>query len=178
VPVVGWQSHSELVALTDTTLMARGALLRLSSATAPLAGRGCVRAHEAVSRQTGLQTLLPLGVRTVAVVIDEGAEDAAGDLASSFGLSAQNAVLSDDPVVLVAGQRTLLVYEVLKTDVDAPWIVIAQAFTTAWSAAGVLGFQAPPLVWVPLLTGADLEALVEDGPLSATGGLRLQFIQG
>ncbi len=178
VPVVGWQSHSELVALTDTTLMARGALLRLSSAAAPLAGRGCVRAHEAVSRQTGLQTLLPMGVRTVAVVIDEGAEDAAGDLASSFGLSAQNAVLSDDPVVLVAGQRTLLVYEVLKTDVDAPWIVISQAFSTAWSAAGVLGFQAPPSVWVPLLTGTDLDALVEDGPLSATGGLRLQFIQG
>jgi hypothetical protein len=177
VPVVGWQSHNELVALGDTTLLARGALLRLSAAAGPLARRGCVRAHEAVARQTGLQTLLPMGVRTVAVVIDEGPEAAAGDLASTFGLSAQNAVLSDEPVVLVAGQRTLLVYEVLKTDVNAPWIVIAQAFSTAWSMAGVLGFQAPPSVWVPLLVEADLDALVEDGPLSATGGLRLQFIQ-
>ncbi|MCU0924506.1 MAG: hypothetical protein MUF44_00255 [Hydrogenophaga sp.] len=177
VPVVGWQSHNELVALGDTTLLARGALLRLSAAAGPLARRGCVRAHEAVARQTGLQTLLPMGVRTVAVVIDEGPEAAAGDLASTFGLSAQNAVLSEEPVVLVAGQRTLLVYEVLKTDVNAPWIVIAQAFSTAWSMAGVLGFQAPPPVWVPLLVEADLDALVEDGPLSATGGLRLQFIQ-
>jgi hypothetical protein len=58
-----------------------------------------------------------------------------------------------------------------------PWIVISLAFSTAWSAGGVMGFQAPPAVWVPLLAEADLDTLVEDGPLSATGGLRLQFIE-
>lgn len=177
VPVVGWQSHSELVALTDTTLMARGALLRLSAAAAPLAQRGTVRAHEAVDHQTGLETLLPMGVRTVAIVLDDGPGELTADLASSLGLSAQNAVLSDEPVIIAAGNRTILVYEVLKADVEAPWIVISLAFSTAWSASGVMGFQAPPAVWVPLLAGTDLDTLVEDGPLSATGGLRLQFIE-
>jgi hypothetical protein len=177
VPVVGWQSHSELVALTDTTLVARGALLRLSAAAAPLAQRGTVRAHEAVDYQTGLETMLPLSVRTVAVVLDDGPGEPAGDLASSLGLSAQHAVLSDEPVIIAAGNRTILVYEVLKADVDAPWIVISLAFSTAWSASGVMGFQAPPSVWVPLLAEADLDTLVEDGPLSATGSMRLQFIE-
>jgi hypothetical protein len=175
VPVVGWQSHSELVALSDTTLQARGALLRLSASTAALARRGTVRAHDAVSRQTGLETLLPPGVRTIAVVLDEGPGELQGDLASSFGLSVRHAGLSDEPVVIAAGHRTVLVYEVLKADVDAPWIVVSLAFTTAWSVGGVMGFQARPDVWVPLLAEAELDTLVEGGPLSATGSLLLQF---
>lgn len=175
VPVVGWQSHSELVALSDTTLQARGALLRLSASTAALARRGTVRAHDAVSRQTGLETLLPPGVRTIAVVLDEGPGELQGDLASSFGLSVRHAELSAEPVVIAAGHRTVLVYEVLKADVDAPWIVVSLAFTTAWSVGGVMGFQARPDVWVPLLAEAELDTLVEDGPLSATGSLLLQF---
>jgi hypothetical protein len=177
VPVVGWQSHSELVALTDTTLMARGALLRLSAAAAPLARRGTVRAHEALSRQTSLETLLPLGIRTVAVVLDEGPGELSGNLASSFGLSVQHAVLSQEPVIIAAGSRTVLVYDVLKADTAAPWIMISLAFSSAWCASGVMGFQAPPDVWVPLLAETDLDTLVEDGPLSAVGSLRLQFIE-
>jgi hypothetical protein len=85
-------------------------------------------------------------------------------------------VLSDEPTVIAAGERTLLVYEVLKTDADAPWMVVSMALGSAWRAAGVMGMQATPAVWVPLLAQADLDTLVEDGPLSATGGLRLHFI--
>ncbi|WP_430407723.1 DUF6603 domain-containing protein [Hydrogenophaga sp.] len=177
VPVVGWQSHSELVALTDTTLLARGALLRLSSTAGAAARRGTVRAHEAVSRQTGLQTLLPVGVRSVVVVLDDGPGEPSGDLASSLGLSARHAELASEPEVIAAGGRTVLVYEVQKTDVDAPWIEISLAFTTAWSVCGVMGLQASPDVWVPLFAESELDTLVEDGPLSATGSLRLHFTE-
>jgi hypothetical protein len=178
VPVVGWQSHSELVALTDTTLLARGALLRLSSTPGAMARRGTVRAHEAVSRQTGLQTLLPVGVRSVVVVLDDGPGEPTGDLASSLGLSARHAELASEPVVIAAGSRTVLVYEVQKTDVDAPWIEISLAFSTAWSVGGVMGLQATPEVWVPLFVESELDTLVEDGPLSAVGSLRLSFVEG
>lgn len=178
VPVVGWQSHSELVALTDTTLLARGALLRLSSAAGALARRGTVRAHEAVSRQTGLQTLLPAGVRSVVLVLDDGPGEPSGDLASSLGLSVRHAELASEPVIVAAGSRTVLVYDVLKSDVDAPWIEVSLAFSTAWSVGGVMGLQASPEVWVPLLADAELDALVEDGPLSALGSLRLSFVEG
>jgi hypothetical protein len=177
VPVVGWQSHSELVALTDTTLLARGALLRLSSTAGAAARRGTVRAHEAVSRQTGLQTLLPVGVRSVVVVLDDGPGEPSGDLASSLGLAARHAELASEPEVIAAGGRTVLVYEVQKTDVDAPWIEISLAFTTAWSVCGVMGLQASPDVWVPLFAESELDTLVEDGPLSATGSLRLHFTE-
>ena len=178
VPVVGWQSHSELVALTDTTLMARGALLRLSSTPGALARRGTVRAHEAVSRQTGLETLLPVNVRSVVVVLDDGPGEPSGDLASSLGLSARFAELSEEPVVIAAGSRTVLLYEVLKADVDAPWIEVSLAFTPAWSVAGVMGLQGSSDVWMPLLVEAELDTLVEDGPLSATGSVRVSFSGG
>ncbi|MGE0098893.1 MAG: DUF6603 domain-containing protein [Hydrogenophaga sp.] len=177
VPVVGWQSHSELVALTDTTLLARGALLRLSSSAGVLSRRGTVRAHEAVSRQTGLETLLPVGVRSVVVVLDDGPGEPSGDLASSLGLSVRNAELASEPVIIAAGSRTVLVYEVQKSDVAAPWIEISLAFTTAWSVCGVMGLQAAPDVWVPLLAESELDTLVEDGPLSAIGSLRLHFTE-
>lgn len=178
VPVVGWQAHNELVALTDTTLLARGALLRLPARAAPLGAKGAVRAHEALAGQTGFDTLLPLGVRTLVLVLDDGPGDAPADLASSVGLSVRHAVVDESPTVIAAGARTLLVYEVLKTDADAPWMVVSLALTNAWRAAGVMGMQAPPAVWVPLLAEAELDTLVEDGPLSATGGLRLQFLEG
>ena len=57
-------------------------------------------------------------------------------------------------------------------------MVVSLALTDAWRAAGVMGMQASPAVWVPLLSEAELDTLVEDGPLSATGGLRLQFLEG
>ena len=131
-----------------------------------------------MSRQTGLETLLPVNVRSVVVVLDDGPGEPSGDLASSLGLSARFAELSEEPVVIAAGSRTVLLYEVLKADVDAPWIEVSLAFTPAWSVAGVMGLQGSSDVWMPLLVEAELDTLVEDGPLSATGSVRVSFSGG
>jgi hypothetical protein len=40
-----------------------------------------------------------------------------------------------------------------------------------------MGLQASPDVWVPLFAESELDTLVEDGPLSATGSLRLHFTE-
>jgi hypothetical protein len=177
VPVVGWQSHTELVALTDTTLLARGALLRLSARASALSERGCVRAQAALDQQTGLETHLPTRIRTLALVLDEGPGEPSADLASSLGLSVRHAQVSEEPTLILAGTRTMLIYEVTEVAADAPWLVVALAHTDAWRVAGVMGFAAPPSVWVPLLAEGELDALVEDGPLSASGSLRVQFIE-
>jgi hypothetical protein len=66
---------------------------------------------------------------------------------------------------------------VLKVDAQAPWLAVVLAHTDAWSVAGVMGFAAPPETWEPLLAEAELDALVENGPLSASGSLTLQFIE-
>lgn len=177
VPVVGWQAHNELVALTDNCLLARGALLRLGASVADLSQRGCVLASTALDRQSSLETLLPTSIRSLAVVLDEGAGEPGSDLASSLGLSVRHGAVSEEPTLIVAGGRTVLLYEVLKVEAQTPWLVVALAHTDAWSVAGVMGFAAPPSVWEPLLAEGELDALVEDGPLSASGSLRLQFIE-
>ena len=177
VPVVGWQAHNELVVLGDSTLLARGALLRLGAAVPSLLLRGCVPAHEALERQSGLETLLPTTIRSLVVVLDEGLGEPSAELASSLGLSVRHGSVSDEPTLIVAGGRTVLLYEVLKAEPEAPWLVVAITHTDAWRLAGVMGFAAPPSVWEPLLVEGDLDALVEDGPLSASGSLRLQFVE-
>jgi hypothetical protein len=177
VPVVGWQAHNQLVALTDTTLLARGALLRLAARDGTWSRQGRVLAQTALDQQTGLETLLPTAIRTIAIVLDEGVGEPDADLASSLGLSVRHATVSDDPTMLMAGTRTVLLYEVLKVDAQAPWLAVVLAHTNAWSVAGVMGFAAPPETWVPLLAEAELDALVENGPLSASGSLTLRFIE-
>ncbi|MBL8329112.1 MAG: hypothetical protein JNJ71_09695 [Rubrivivax sp.] len=177
VPAVGWQAHSQLIALSDTTLMARGALLRLGAASAALARRGTVRAHEAVEGQTGLETWLPVQTGTVVIVLDDGPDETPGDLTRSVQLGSQHAVLSEAPVVITAGSRVMLVHEVLKADPQAPWMLISLALTSAWIPVGVIGLQGPAADWVSILSSSDLDTLVEDGPLTATGSARLLFAE-
>lgn len=175
VPVVGWQAHSELVALSDTTLQARGALLRLASTRPAALQAGTVVAQTVTDGQPGLETYLPPTVRTVIVVLDDAADDGA-DLASTLGLSARGAQLDDSPTVLAGGSRVVLVYDVISVDADAPWIVIPIASTAAWAVRGVMGVAAASSVWIPLLAETDPDTLVENGPLNPLGSLQLRFV--
>lgn len=175
VPVVGWQAHSELVALSDTTLQARGALLSLASARPAALQAGTVMAQTVTDGQAGLETFLPPTVRTVIVVLDD-ADDEGADLASTLGLSARGAQLDEAPTVLAGGSRVVLVYDVISVDADAPWIVIPIASTAAWTVRGVMGVAAASSVWIPLLAETDPDTLVENGPLNPLGSLRLLFV--
>ncbi len=175
VPVVGWQSHMTLVIGHANTLLARGALLRLS---APLPDRlltGTILAASAVDTQNAVETILPVAVRAIAVVLDDRDDTAGGDLADTLAISARGASLADDPIVVSAGSRTILLYDVIATDADATTIAVPVAFSDAWSLNGVLGLSASAKEWATLLTTADLDTLVENGPLTPVGSSLLRF---
>lgn len=176
VPVVGWHAHSTLVALSDQTLQARGALLRLGAPVADLGAAGAVRASRATAGQNGLETWLPKAVKTIALVLEEGPGAGSAELARDLGLSVQGAEVSAEPVIVAAGERVILVYAVLKTDPDATALCVVQAQRASWVAAGVLGMGDTPARWAPLLAETDIDSLVEDGPLTATGSATLHFV--
>ena len=175
VPVVGWQAHMQLVIASPTTLLARGAMVRLAAALPESLLTGTIVASEAIATQQAVETLLPPAVRAIAIVLDDDDEDAGGDLAETLSISARGASLSDEPIVVSAGSRTVLLYDVLAVDPTATAIAIPVAVSTAWSLAGVLGLTASANEWAGLLTGADLDTLVENGPLTPDGSVMLSF---
>ena len=175
VPVVGWQSHMPLIIADNSTLLARGAMLRLA---APLPARlmtGTIRASTALTTQVAIETLLPISVRAIAIVLDEGDESAGGTLAESLAVSARGASLSEAPIVVSGGTRTILLFDVLATTDGATSIAIPVAVSDAWTVNGVLGLTASAGTWAKLLTTADLDTLVENGPLSPLGSTLVSF---
>jgi hypothetical protein len=176
VPVVGWQAHTPLVIVGEQTLLARGATVRLAAPLPAHVPPGTLVAAEAVALQRGVETILPATVRAIAIVLDEGAEEASGPLDETFAASAVGAVLTDEPLVVAAGARTVLVYDVVAADSGAETITVPVAFSEAWTLAGVLGFSADARTWAPLLAHGQLDTLVENGPLSPLGSATVQFL--
>jgi hypothetical protein len=175
VPVVGWQSHMTLIIGDDTTLLARGAMLRLASALPDRLQTGTIIAGAAIAEQRAVETILPGAVRAIAIVLDDADDTEAGALADTLAISARGATLSTDPLIVSAGERTILLYDVVATESDATTIAVPVACSDAWSLAGVLGLSASAATWADLLTTADLDTLVENGPLTPVGTAMLRF---
>ena len=175
VPVVGWQSHTPLIVAGDTTLLARGATLRLSSPLPPRITSGSIMASDAIGAQRAVETLLPVAVRAIAIIVDDNDTTLGGEVADTLAISSQGAVLTSDPIIVAAGSRTVLLYDVLAIDGDATTIRIPVAFAESWTLCGVLGLQATAATWATLLTTADLDTLVENGPLTPLGSSTLTF---
>jgi hypothetical protein len=175
VPVVGWQSHMTLVIGGASTLLARGATVRLA---APLPDRlltGTITAAAAMDTQNAVETILPSAVRAIAVVLDDRDDTEGGELADTLSISARGASLADAPIIVSAGARTILLYDVLAVDAETTTIAVPVAFSDAWSLNGVLGLSASAVDWAVLLTTTDLDTLVENGPLTPVGTSLLRF---
>ncbi|MEO8193523.1 MAG: DUF6603 domain-containing protein [Gemmatimonadales bacterium] len=176
VAVVGWQSHSELIVAGQTTLLARGALVMLASRIARLDDVATVTAGTAIADQLGVTTVLPAAVRSIAIVLDEADDACIAALDETLAVSAQGAVLSDAPRIVAAGARTVLLYDVIAVDRGIETISVPVAASTAWTLCGVMGFSEPASDWAVLLATADLDALVENGPLTPTGAAAVRFV--
>ncbi len=175
VPVIGWQSHTPLIVAGETTLLARGATLRLSAPLPPRVTAGSIMASDAIAAQRAVETLLPIAVRAIAIIVDDNDATVGGEVADTLAISAQGAVLTSDPIIIASGSRTILLYDVLAVDGDATIIRIPVAFAESWTLCGVLGLQANAATWATLLTTADLDTLVENGPLTPLGSSTLTF---
>jgi hypothetical protein len=175
VPVVGWQMHTPLVVAAPSTLLARGATVRLSAPLTEHHHQGVVLAGAALVEQRGVTTMLPPVVGSVAIVLDEEDATCLGDAADSLAVSVAGGALADGPAVVAAGARTLLIYDVLATDNGSEALAVSVAVSAAFTIAGVMGFAGPAESWAHMLSTDDLDTLVENGPLSPTGVSRLRF---
>jgi hypothetical protein len=175
VSVVGWQSQNELVVAGPTTLLARGALVTLASQITNLGDAGTIVASVAIADQRGVTTVLPSAVRSIAVVLDETDDVCAPSVADTLAISATGAVLTDTPLIVASGARTVLLYDVVRVERGARTIAIPVASNAAWVLCGVMGFNGSAAEWATLLATAELDTLVENGPLAPTGTATLRF---
>ncbi len=176
IPVVGWQSQSELVVADATTLLARGALVTLASRITRIDDAGTVIASVAIADQLGVTTTLPVAVRSIAIVLDEADGECLSTIADTLAVSARGAVLSEKPQIVAAGARTVLLYDIIATDKGAKTIAVPVACDAAWTLCGVMGFNGTATEWARLMASVDLDALVENGPLAPVGTAFLQFV--
>jgi large repetitive protein len=169
--VSGWQLGNLAVQAASTTLLSRGAVLRLPQpAPAAAAGRGTgqalTRLSAALAGQPGVETWLP-AVEVVAVLLDrqDPAAAAGGDLA----LSARHATLATPPLRVTVGERVTLLYEVVAGEPGADRLAVTVGSLRGWTVAGVLGLPGRAEEWAARLRGTVPPQLATDGPLSAAG---------
>jgi hypothetical protein len=182
VPVVGWEANTQLVQVTPTTLLARGAVVRLGS---PLltqrdghrVDQALVTAGHAVHEQSGVETILPAGVTTLGILLER--VDGSADATPSDGLrlSVQRAVVATErPVTVAGGSRGLLLYDVRAMRTALGTISVAVAHKPEWRVAGVFGMRETAAYWARMLAAESMGTLVENGPLTAQGRTRVAFV--
>ncbi|MCP4424813.1 MAG: hypothetical protein GY803_09995 [Chloroflexi bacterium] len=180
IPVVGWQGSTELTQVGRSTLLGRGAVLKMG---APLNTRhqsrrvdqSFLKAADAMKGQSGVETCLPPAATTVGILIERRDETADESLARGLGLVVQGATLSSEPISVLGGVRALLLYDVLSVDDEAPCITVGVAARLGWRVDGVLGMKNNALHWARALANESLTTLVENGPLTPQGQTRVAF---
>ena len=172
--VVGWLGSSELVRLSDTGYLARGAVLRTHS-PAEQRGRplGLVRASAALRGQLATETVLPRACQTIAVIVERVEPKETLILGNGVNMSVRGATLSATPSKLTSPTRAILLHAVQAADAD---ITVALSVNPGWRLGGVLGMSGPPGRWAQALAQEAPERLVDDDPLSTHGQSVVAFV--
>jgi hypothetical protein len=167
---VGWQDAMLLARVAPAALLARGATLRLG---APVRGRGglpsLVSGTRALAGQTASETIMPTAVDVVLVILD-----ARGSVLPAAGprVLATGATLSTPPQVVAGGRRLHLFYSV--GDRQGPLLRVAVS-ASGWQTAGVLGLRGRAEEWATMLGSTAPRQFVPVGPLTASGGVTVNF---
>jgi hypothetical protein len=180
VPAVGWLGTSALTQVTRSALLGRGAVVKTG---APVRSRrrgrrvdqAFLQGGQATRHQEGLETHLPSAVTTVGVLLERQDPSADHALAEGLRLSVSGGKLSDKPRSVLGTSRALLLYDVLETDQDRPFISLKAASRPSWHVDGVIGLTGTAAHWADILSSESLTTLVEDGPLTPRGHTQLVF---
>lgn len=174
---VGWQSGNLLEQAGPTTLLGRGATVKLARHSAPRA-RGLkssysmIRVSQSTLNQQGVETQLPRSISVVMILLDGQDPTAAanGDLA----LAVEGATLVTPPIPVGGGRRRALLYDVTPGRADS--FTVAAASGQGWQLSGVAGLHGRAIEWATRMHGDVPERMVPDGPLTPNGSIRVRIV--
>jgi hypothetical protein len=178
--VLGWESGGQASQVGPSTLLARGAVLRLGVPGGPsvrghVEASGVVPISCALAGQQVTGTELPRSVTVAGVLLDSPTDAVPGP--DDILVHVDGATANPHPVQVVSGRRTLYLYDVAAVK-DAPMIVIAAGVTGPARLAGVLGSTGTAAEWAAALAGSTLTQLVPDEHLTPDGTLTMRLVNG
>ena len=177
--VAGWQAGNLLPQVGPTTILGRGACLRLPQTHIPIRNRQAIsqtmiRVSDAVAAQIGTETWLPTNIGVVMILLD--LQDASASADGDLGLSCHGATLSSTPIRILGGRRRALLYDVSNADPTAGHITVGVASVTGWRLSGVVGMPGNAQEWATDLQGKVPEHIVPDGPLTPDGSISVRMV--
>ncbi len=178
--VLGWESGGQASQVGPSTLLARGAVLRLGVPGGPsvrghVEASGVVPISSALAGQQVTGTELPLSVTVAGVLLDSPTDAVPGP--DDILVHVDGATANPHPVQVVSGRRTLYLYDVVAVK-GAPVIAIAAGVTGPARLAGVLGSTGTAAEWAAALAGSTLTQLVPDEHLTPDGALTMRLVKG
>ena len=178
--VLGWESGGQAIQVGPSTLLARGAVLRLGVPGGPsvrghVEASGVVPISSALAGQQVTGTELPRSVTVAGVLLDSPTDAVPGP--DDILVNVDGATANPHPVQVVAGRRALYLYDVAAVK-DAQVIVIAAGVTGSARLAGVLGSTGTAAEWAAALAGSTLTQLVPDEHLTPDGALTMRLEKG
>ncbi|WP_217591181.1 DUF6603 domain-containing protein [Burkholderia sp. GbtcB21] len=180
-PATGWQSTDRGLQVGASTLLARGAVVRVSLRADNVAHRqnlpvGVLPMADAVPVEASVETRLPAHVSVVAILLDALGARLPGD--DDLDLSVRDATVGALPVRAGGGQRAVLLFDVVASpDALKAGRPISVTVGTADDVriSGVVGLAGTAREWGQKLNGSLPEDWVPDEPLTADGRTRVRF---
>ncbi|MGH8891780.1 MAG: DUF6603 domain-containing protein [Actinomycetes bacterium] len=171
--VLGWETAGQAVQVGPTTLLTRGSVLRLGApngvtARAHRVASGIVSIAAALTEQQVAGTELPGTVTVVGVLLDSTTDAVPGP--QDVMVHVQGGTAAPTPLQVVAGRRTLYLYDVRPHSAGDPLLVSA-GVTGKTTLAGVLGSTGSAAEWAAAFAGSTLTELVPPEQLTPDGSL-------
>ncbi|NTW40796.1 MAG: hypothetical protein HGA44_13090, partial [Cellulomonadaceae bacterium] len=181
-PVLGWQVGSNVVQVGPATLLARGAVVRLSKPAGTqvrgqTASSGMLAVSRALLDQQAVGTELPPTIGTVGVLVDSPSVRSLGP--DSVVVNVDGADVRGLPQQVVAGNRTLFLYDVVVPEPGKQELVrVSVGLLDDSSLAGVIGAPGTAAAWAAALAGSTLTQVVPDEHLTPDGSVQVRLDAG
>jgi len=179
----GWQSSDQALQVGDTTLLARGAVVRLGTRTlsrrsGEKSPHGVISMALAAERAQGIETTLSAATRVVAITLDARSARLPSD--ADLELTVRGARLAEAPVRAGAGQRAIYLFDVLPLaggarDKQPTPLEIGIVTPDDVRVTGVVGLGGTASAWGERLNGTVPDDWVPDSALSAGGQTRIRL---
>ena len=175
--VLGWQTGGQAIQTGPSTLLARGAVLRLGVPAGPAvrghtAASGVLPISAALAEQQVTGTELPLFVTVAGVLLDSPTDAVPGP--GDVLVHVSGATADPHPVQVVSGRRTLYLYD-LRAVKGAEVILIAAGVTGPARLAGVAASTGTAAEWAAALAGSTLTQLVPEEHLTPDGAVTIRL---
>jgi hypothetical protein len=175
----GWQVGNSGDMVSASTILARGAIVRLPRPHASLhrhqtVSEAVVTFHDVVRDQVGIETRFPTTVTVVCILLDGQDVTAAAD--GDLAIAADGARLVTPPIPVGGGRRRMLLYDLADRDRKLDHISISVGSSRGWRVAGVVGLTGRAIEWANRFQGDVPERLVADGSLTPEGSVLVRLV--